>query len=56
MRISVGRILLAASVAAAPLRAQEPAAIAIDSYTLENGLEVILAPERGSQVVAVSVV
>jgi predicted Zn-dependent peptidase len=43
-------------VAAAPLRAQEPAPIAIESYTLENGLDVILAPERGSQVVAVNIV
>lgn len=36
-------------------RAQEPAQIAIETYTLGNGLKVILAPDRTSQVVAVDV-
>jgi len=35
--------------------AQEPARIAFDTYTLSNGLTVILAPDRTSQVVAVDV-
>ena len=47
--------LLLASLLAAPLTAQEPARIAIESYTLPNGLKVILAPDRTSQVVAVDV-
>ncbi len=35
--------------------AQEPGRIAFDTYTLANGLTVILAPDRTSQVVAVDV-
>ena len=35
--------------------AQEPARIALSTYTLSNGLKVILAPDRTSQVVAVDV-
>ena len=35
--------------------AQEPARIAFETYTLGNGLTVILAPDRTSQVVAVDV-
>jgi predicted Zn-dependent peptidase len=36
-------------------RAQDPGPIAIESYTLPNGLKVILAPDRTTQVVAVNV-
>ena len=39
----------------APLVAQEPARIQLESYALSNGLKVILAPDRTSQVVAVDV-
>ena len=35
--------------------AQEPARIALERYSLTNGLTVILAPDRTSQVVAVDV-
>jgi len=38
-----------------PMPAQEPARIAIETYKLTNGLTVILAPDRTSQVVAVDV-
>src|SRR6185436_1262786 len=37
------------------LAAQEPARIALESYTLPNGLRVVLAPDRTTQVVAVDV-
>ncbi len=37
------------------LPAQEPARIALDSYSLPNGLKVILAPDRSTQVVTVDV-
>lgn len=37
------------------LVAQEPARINLESYTLSNGLKVILAPDHSSQVVAVDV-
>jgi zinc protease len=37
------------------LAAQEPARIALETYTLPNGLRVILAPDRTTQVVAVDV-
>jgi predicted Zn-dependent peptidase len=47
--------LLLAFGLAAPLAAQEPARIALESYTLPNGLKVILAPDRTTQVVAVDV-
>jgi predicted Zn-dependent peptidase len=39
----------------ATLGAQEPARIALETYALPNGLKVILAPDRSSQVVAVDV-
>jgi len=43
-------------LAGAPgVAAQEPAAIAIESYSLANGLKVILAPDRTTQVVTVNV-
>ena len=49
-----GCLLLAAlPCAAAP--AQEPARIAAESYTLPNGLKVILAADHATQVVAVNV-
>ncbi|HYN22128.1 MAG TPA: pitrilysin family protein, partial [Thermoanaerobaculia bacterium] len=38
-----------------PLAAQEPARITFESYSLPNGLKVILAPDHSSQVVAVDV-
>jgi len=37
------------------LPAQEPARIALETYTLDNGLKVILAPDRSTQVVSVDV-
>jgi predicted Zn-dependent peptidase len=37
------------------LAAQEPARISLETYTLPNGLQVILAPDRTAQVVAVDV-
>ncbi len=37
------------------LPAQEPSRIALESYTLPNGLKVILAPDRSTQVVTVDV-
>jgi len=37
------------------LPAQEPARIALESYSLPNGLKVILAPDRSTQVVTVDV-
>ena len=46
-----------ALVAASPprLRAQEPGRVQLETYTLENGLKVVLAPDHGTQVVAVNV-
>lgn len=46
-----------AALAGAPARlaAQEPARIAFETYTMPNGLKVILAPDRTTQVVAVNV-
>jgi zinc protease len=45
-----------ASVAIAPVaHAQSPAPLAIDSYTLPNGLKVILAEDHSAQVVTVNV-
>lgn len=46
-----------AAIAGVPaqLPAQEPARIAFETYTLPNGLKVILAPDRTTQVVAVNV-
>jgi len=40
---------------ALPLRAQEPAAVKHESYTLPNGLRVILSEDHSAQVVAVDV-
>ena len=40
---------------AVPLRAQQPGRIATDSYTLPNGLTVVLAEDHSAQVVAVDV-
>jgi len=37
------------------LSAQDPARISVESYTLPNGLTVVLAPDRTTQVVAVDV-
>ena len=49
----LGAVTLLASAATA--RAQEPARIPIETYSLPNGLKVILAPDRTTQVVAVDV-
>lgn len=46
--------LLLAAVSA-PVRAQSASALAIDSYTLPNGLKVILAEDHSAQVVTVNV-
>jgi predicted Zn-dependent peptidase len=43
------------TVGSASLLAQEPARIELESYTLPNGLKVILAPDHSAQVVAVDV-
>jgi predicted Zn-dependent peptidase len=49
-------LLLAGTVAfAAPLLAQEPGRIAYQSYTLDNGLSVILSENHTAQVVTVNV-
>ena len=37
------------------LRAQDPARIAVETYSLPNGLTVVLAPDRTTQVIAVDV-
>ncbi|HKP30813.1 MAG TPA: pitrilysin family protein, partial [Gemmatimonadales bacterium] len=37
------------------LRAQDPARIAVETYALPNGLTVVLAPDRTTQVIAVDV-
>ena len=53
---SLFRVLVVAiSVGSAPGHAQEPARIELESYTLPNGLKVILAPDHSAQVVAVDV-
>jgi predicted Zn-dependent peptidase len=49
------RILLIAAALPSSLRAQATGRIAVERFTLPNGLEVILAPDRTSQVVAVDV-
>jgi len=48
---------LVAAMCLVPARtgAQEPAPIALETYSLPNGLKVILAPDRTTQVVAVDV-
>ncbi|HEV8358239.1 MAG TPA: pitrilysin family protein [Gemmatimonadales bacterium] len=47
--------LLAGAATSPPVRAQEPARIAFETYSLANGLTVILAPDHSAQVVAVDV-
>ena len=47
--------LLAGAAFAAPVSAQEPARIRYESFQLANGLNVILAPDPSTQVVAVDV-
>ena len=47
--------LLLAAVAPAALRAQEPAVLEVESFTLPNGLRVHLVEDHTSQVVAVNV-
>ena len=52
------RAWMFALAAAAPLAsasAQDPGRIAIETYTLPNGLKVVLSPDRTTQVVAVNV-
>ncbi len=52
----VNRSAAALLLAAAPLAgAQSPAPLAIDSYTLPNGLKVILAEDHSAQVITVNV-
>jgi zinc protease len=48
-------LVTALCLAPAPARAQEPAPIVLETYSLPNGLKVILAPDRTTQVVAVDV-
>ena len=48
-------LVTAVCLAPAPTRAQEPAPIVLETYSLPNGLKVILAPDRTTQVVAVDV-
>ncbi len=52
-----GFVLVALAIAPSldGLRAQEPAPIVLETYSLPNGLKVILAPDRTTQVVAVDV-
>jgi len=48
-------LALAAVAPLAPASAQDPGRIAIETYTLPNGLKVILSSDRTTQVVAVNV-
>jgi zinc protease len=48
-------VALLMAAALAPAMAQEPGRIALEQYRLPNGLTVILAPDRTTQVVAVDV-
>ena len=48
-------VVLLTLLGIAPLRAQGPARLSAEGFTLPNGLEVVLAPDRETQVVAVSV-
>src|SRR5262249_59493868 len=48
----VGAVTLAGG---SPLAGQEPSRINLESYSLPNGLQVILAPDHSAQVVAVDV-
>jgi predicted Zn-dependent peptidase len=50
-----GLALAILALGPALLQAQEPARIAIETYELDNGLQVILAPDHSAQVVAVDV-
>ena len=52
---SVSAAVLLASMLGAPLAAQKPAPLKLDSYTLPNGLQVILAEDHTAPVVAVDV-
>ena len=47
--------LLVLTIVTGPLLAQDPGKIAIESYTLANGLKVHLVEDHSSQVVAVDV-
>jgi zinc protease len=51
----VALTLTALALAAVPLAAQKPAPLVFDSYTLPNGLKVILAEDHSAPVVAVDV-
>jgi len=50
-----GFLFLVAVLSPAALRAQDPARIEVETYSLPNGLTVVLAPDRTTQVVAVDV-
>jgi predicted Zn-dependent peptidase len=45
----------ALALSSAPVHAQDPGRIQLDTFSLANGLKVILAPDRSTQVVAVNV-
>ena len=51
----VAQALLALAVISASVLAQEPGKVAVESYTLANGLKVHLVEDHSSQVVAVDV-
>ncbi len=48
-------LALLAFIGTPPLSAQETGAVVFERFTLANGLEVLLSPDHGSQVAAVSV-
>ncbi len=55
-RVLPGSVALIGALAAAPsLFAQAPAPISVDSYTLSNGLKVVLAEDHAAQVATVNV-
>jgi predicted Zn-dependent peptidase len=54
-RPALAALALIAGAGTARSAAQEPARIELESYTLPNGLTVILAPDHSAQVVAVDV-
>ncbi|HET7583466.1 MAG TPA: pitrilysin family protein [Gemmatimonadaceae bacterium] len=55
MQRLIAALTTAVCLSAAPLMAQEPGRIAVQTDTLANGLTVILAPDHSAQVVAVDV-
>ena len=55
LALTVASVMTLASVPVHALHAQDPGRIQLDTFSLANGLKVVLAPDHSTQVVAVNV-